>query len=383
MKIVAAIDSFKGSMSSVEAASRVEIGIKRARPDAEVVKIPIADGGEGTVLALTAGTGWTTCAQTVTGPLGLPVEAVYGVLRGGVAVIEMAAAAGLPLVPEDKRNPSLTTTRGVGELILAALDRGCGKIVLGIGGSATNDGGAGMAQALGVSFRDENGRELGGGGGALSALASIDTSGLDRRIRDCEIVIASDVRNPLCGKFGASAVYGPQKGACPDMARELDRNLAHLAEVTKSQLGADMADVSGAGAAGGLGYGLMAYCGAVIGSGIDTVLDIVDFDGHMANCSLVITGEGKIDAQSAYGKAPVGVARRAKKFGAPVIAIAGGIGTGAEAVYNEGIDAMISIVNGAMTLEDAMKNCGPLLEDAAERIMRMINIGLSMGRGKI
>jgi glycerate kinase len=378
LKIVVAIDSFKGSMSSVEAASRVEIGIKRANPEAKVIKTPIADGGEGTVEALIAGAGGTTRVRTVTGPLGLPVESVFGVLNSGAAVIEMAAAAGLTLVPEDKRNPCLTTTRGVGELIIAALDQGCKKIVLGIGGSATNDGGAGMAQALGISFRDKEGRELRAGGGALSSLASIDLSGLDRRVRDCEIVVASDVRNPLCGEFGASAVYGPQKGASPDMVRELDQNLAHLAAVTKDQLGADMADVRGSGAAGGLGYGLMAYCGAGIGSGIDTVLDIVGFDGHMADCGLVITGEGRIDAQSAYGKAPVGVARRAKRYGVPVIAIAGGIGEGADAVRNEGIDAIISTVDGAMTLEAAMKNCGPLLEGAAERIMRIINIGMSM-----
>jgi glycerate kinase len=365
-------------MSSVEAAERVEAGIKSVTPDAEVIKTPIADGGEGTVEALVAGAGGAVHTRIVTGPLGIPVESIFGVLDSGVAVIEMAAAAGLSLVPEDKRDPSLTTTRGVGELIVAALDLGCGKIVLGIGGSATNDGGVGMAQALGMSFRDREGIELRGGGGSLSALASIDPSGLDPRIRSCDVVIASDVNNTLCGERGASAVYGPQKGAAPEMIKKLDKNLAHLAVITKNQLGRDMADVPGAGAAGGLGYGLMAYCGARIGSGIDTVLDIVDFDGQMAGCSLVITGEGRIDAQSAYGKAPVGVARRAKKYGVPVVAIAGSIGDGAESVYNEGIDVITSTVDGVMTLEDAMKNCGFLLEEAAGRVMRMISIGMSL-----
>jgi glycerate kinase len=378
VNIVIATDSFKGSKSSVEVASCIENGIRRVAPGAIVTKMPIADGGEGTVEALITGAGGVTHACTVTGPLGERQEAIFGVLENGAAVIEMAAASGLPLVPEKHRDPRITTTRGTGELIKAALDLGCRRFILGIGGSATNDGGVGAAQALGISFKDETGGELPYGGGALSVLAGIDVSGLDPRIKESEIVIASDVSNPLCGERGASAVYGPQKGADPRMVSELDANLNHLARITRDQLGVDLADVPGAGGAGGLGYGLMAYCGARIGSGIDTVLDSVNFDGRMKDCDLVITGEGRIDAQSVYGKVPVGVARRAKKYGVPVVAIVGGIGDGADAVYDYGVDAMVSTVNCAMTLERAMENSASLLEEAAERVIRIVMIGMSI-----
>ena len=378
MKIVIAPDSFKGSNSSMAVAARIENGIRKVFKDAEIVKIPTADGGEGTVEALVS-TGGECFVERVTGPLGECVDAIYGILTNGIGVIEMAAASGLPLVPKDKRNPLNTTTYGVGELIKAAMDRGCKTILLGLGGSATNDGGVGMAQALGISFKDLNGMELGFGGAAIENLATIDMIGIDLRIKDVDIVIASDVNSPLCGREGASAIFGPQKGADRAMVAKLDANLAHLANVTKTQLGVCMADISGAGAAGGLGYGLMAFCGAQMKPGVEVVLDCVDFDKYLQHCNLVITGEGKIDGQSVFGKVPVGVAQRAKKYNLPVLAIVGDIGEGAAAVYDCGVDSIMSSVNRAMPLEQAIANGGDLLDEAAERAMRIVKIGLQIG----
>lgn len=375
MKIVVASDSFKGSCTTVEVAEAVERGIKRVHPDAEVVKIPVADGGEGSVDALVLGTGGSFRELEVIGPLGNKVKAKYGLLGDRTAVIEMAAASGLPLVPADKRNPMLTTTFGTGQLVKAALDEGCRKIFIGIGGSATNDAGMGMAQALGVSFKDADGRELGYGGGALGRLARIDCAGLDPRIKAAEIIAACDVSNPLYGEKGASAVYGPQKGATAEMVRTLDSNLRHLAAVVSAQLQQDIVDVPGAGAAGGMGAGLMVFCKAVLRPGIETVLDMVGMERHLHGTDLVITGEGRIDGQSIYGKVPVGVAKRAKKYGIPVLAIVGGIGDGASAVYNCGIDGITSIVSGPMCLEQAMENSVKLIEDTAERVLRLIAIG--------
>ena len=380
MKILIAPDSFKGSNSSIEVASHIEIGIRRVFPEAETVKIPIADGGEGTVEALVFGGGGAFHTAEVTGPMGKPVTATYGVLPGGTGVIEIAAASGLPLVAEDERNPMLTTTFGVGELILEVLNRGCTNIVIGLGGSATNDGGVGMAQALGVSFKDKNGVELELGASGIAELATVDVSAMNPKVAKASIVIASDVNSPLCGPSGASAIFGPQKGADEDMVIELDSALGHLANTVKAQLGVDMADISGAGAAGGLGYGLMAFCGAKMKTGIETIMDSVEINRHLSFCDLVITGEGRIDGQSVFGKVPVGVAKRAKKYGLPVLAITGGIGSGAEAVYEHGVDSIISIVSEPMTLGKAISKSEALLEETAERAMRLLKIGMNIWR---
>jgi len=376
MKIVIAPDSFKGTNSSMAVASRIEKGILKIFPDAEILKIPIADGGEGTVEALVAGAGGDTYSVNVTGPLGERVSANYAILKNGAAALEMAASSGLPLIARERQSPLTATTYGVGQMILAAIEKGVSEIVIGIGGSATNDGGVGMAQALGISFKDQSGRELDFGGAALINLTKIDTSGLDPRIKDVKIKIASDVNNPLCGPRGASAIFGPQKGATPEMAEQLDRALAHCSKIVKEQLGIDMASEPGAGAAGGLGFGLLAFCGAEINSGIQTMLDAVRFEEKLEGCNLCITGEGKIDGQSAFGKVPVGVAQRAKKLGVPVLAIVGDIGDGYESVYDFGIDSIMSTVNRAMPLDEAMARGGELLEDAAERAMRILRIGM-------
>jgi glycerate kinase len=378
MKVIIAPDSFKGSNTTIAVANTIEKGIRKVFPDVEVVKIPIADGGEGTVDALVLGAGGKFMELEVVGPLGESLVAKYGILDNGTAVIEMAAASGLPLVPDDKKDPLITTTYGTGQLIKAALDEGCKNIVIGIGGSATNDGGVGMAQALGVSFKDANGNELSYGGGALDKLATIDISNMDPRIKDTEIVVACDVSNPLCGERGASAIYGPQKGATPELVKILDANLGHYANIIKEQLGKDIIDVPGTGAAGGLGAGLIVFCDAQLKSGIETVLDVVDIDQHLPTTDFVITGEGKIDAQSVYGKVPVGVGQRVKKYNLPVLAIVGDIGDGASAVYDYGVDGIMSTVNKAMPLSEAMGRSSELLEDAAERVMRIIKIGMDI-----
>jgi glycerate kinase len=380
MKILIAPDSFKGSNSSAAVAERIEAGVKKVFPSAEIIKLPIADGGEGTVEALVLGAGGQLHQAQVTGPMGKPVTAAYGILSSGIGVIEMAAASGLPLVPENERNPLNATTFGVGELLLEALDCGCTSIVIGLGGSATNDGGVGMAQALGISFKDRSGRELKLGAAGIAELATVDTSGMNAKVSGASIVIASDVNSPLCGPKGASQVFGPQKGADVDKVKKLDNALAHLADTVKSQLGIDISDTPGAGAAGGLGYGLMAFCGAKMKPGIETVMDSLGIDKLLDGCDLVITGEGKIDGQSVFGKVPVGVAQRAKKNGVPVLAIVGGIGDGAEAVYQHGIDSIMSIFNRAIPLSEAMANGGALLEEAAERAMRIIKIGMGINR---
>lgn len=380
MKVVIAPDSFKGSRSSTDVAADIEKGLRRVFPDAQVVKLPIADGGEGTVEAFLQGAGGTYHHTQVAGPMGAPVTAQYGVLPDGTAVIEMAAAAGLPLVPEEQRNPLHATTYGVGQLMLAALDRGCRRMIVGLGGSATNDGGIGMARALGVSFLDGDGRELAGTPDDLLRLADVRIQGMDPRITGTAITLASDVRSPLCGPRGASAVFGPQKGADPAAVQTLDAALAHLAAVVQEKLGVDCMDTPGAGAAGGLGYGLMAFCGARMQSGIQAVMEHMDMDRHLEGCSLVITGEGRLDGQSAFGKVPVGVAQRAKERGIPVLAIVGGMGDGAGAVYDCGVDSIMTTVNRAMPLEEAMADAGRLLEDAAERAMRIIRMGMGLSQ---
>lgn len=373
MKVVIACDSFKGSVTAVQAVSYLEEGIRRVWPEAEVDGIPVADGGEGTVDAFLHSVPGRRICISVTGPLGEPVQAEFALLEDGTAVIEMAAASGLPLVSPKKRNPMLTTTYGTGELILAALDAGCTRMVLGLGGSATNDGGAGMAQALGVKLLDGQGQRLPPGGGALERLERMDVSEIDPRLAKIPLAVACDVTNPLCGPQGASAVFGPQKGADREMVAKLDQNLAHFARIGQACTGRDVANVPGAGAAGGLGAGLLLFTNAQMCSGITTVLDTVGFDSRVSDADLVITGEGRMDGQSVCGKTPVGVAQRVKAKGnIPVVAIVGSIGPQAERVYDYGIDAIFSTAPGPITLEEAMENSHALLASAAERVARLM-----------
>lgn len=377
MRVVIASDSFKGSNPSHRIGQKISEGVLKVFPDADIEIVPIGDGGEGTVDAVIYEMNGSIRELTVTGPLGEPVKASYG-KAGHVAVIEMASASGLPLVPDKKKNPLKTTTYGTGELIKDALDQGCTKILVAIGGSATNDGGVGMAQALGYSFKDASGSEIGYGGGELKKTASIDASGASKLLDAAEIDIMCDVSNPLCGPTGASAVYGPQKGADPEMVKTLDENLAHLAKTVKTQLGSDHRDTPGSGAAGGLGFGLISFAKGELRSGIEAVLEAINFDEKVKEADLVITGEGKMDGQSIYGKAPVGVAKFAKKYDIPVLAMVGDIGKGIEAVYDHGIDSVMSNVNRAMPLKDAMAESADLMVDAAERAMRMIRIGMNL-----
>lgn len=372
MRVLIAMDSYKGNLSSLTVAGIVERGIRRVYAGAIVDKVAVADGGEGTSRALTEYLRGEYVQVEATGPMGDRVPAHYGIVRGDTAIMEMAEASGLSLVPEDMRNPLRATTCGTGEMIVDAMDRGCRKIILGIGGSATNDGGAGMAAALGVRLLDEDGNEIGPGGGALGRLARVDMSGIDPRVADTECIVACDVDNPLCGEKGASRVFGPQKGAVPEMVSVLDSNLKHFAQIIRRDLSMDVADIAGAGAAGGLGAGLIAFCGAKLQKGIDVVLDAVGIEDRIREADMVITGEGRVDGQTAHGKVPVGVAARAKKYGKPVFAIAGFIGEGAEAVYDHGIDAVMSSMVGPLTLEEAIERSPELIEQAAERLFRII-----------
>jgi glycerate 2-kinase len=378
MKIVIAPDSFKGNLTAKQVADAIEIGIRRVIRDAEIVKIPMADGGEGTVQALVDATDGEIITAEVSDPLENRIKAEFGILGDSqkTAVIEMASASGLPLVPRDKRNPMLTTTFGTGELIRIALDKGCRKLIVGIGGSATVDGGAGMAQALGVRLLDKNGNEIAKGGGGLEHLDHIDITSLDPRITETTTIVACDVDNPLVGPRGAPEVFGPQKGATPEMVKILDKFLDRYADIIKRDLGIDIKNIPGAGAAGGLGAGLMAFLGAQLKSGIDIVIDASGLEKHLKDTDIVITGEGKIDRQTIYGKTPIGVARTAKKYGIPVIAFAGNIGSDSHVVYDNGIDALMSIISYPMTLDTAMERSKELLADSAERVIRLVNIGI-------
>lgn len=374
-KIVIAPDSFKGSLSSTEAAQAMARGVQRVLPEAELVLLPLSDGGEGLVESLVTASGGELLEYEVTGPLGTPVTAQMGLMGGGrTAVIEMAQASGLVLVPEAERNPLVTTTFGTGELIAKALDLGCDHLIIGIGGSATNDGGMGMAQALGVRFLDEEGELLGSGGGELARLASIDLSRLDPRLEDVRIEVACDVNNPLTGPQGASHVYGPQKGATPEMVEFLDAALARYDRILQRDAGQDVGRVPGAGAAGGLGAGLMALLGGRLVSGIELVLSALDFETKAAGASLVLTGEGKFDAQSAYGKVPMGVARRSRALGVPVVVIAGTVLPSAEILHGEGVSAYFSIINRPMSLKEAMEGAVELLENQVAEVIRLYSI---------
>ena len=373
MNAILAIDSFKGSCSAFEAGEAVRRGILRADPSADVYNIPVADDGEGTVEAIIGSNSkrWRACE--VTGPLGKPVASGYGVMENGTAIIEMSLASGLLLIPDDQLNPLVTTTYGTGQLIRHALDAGYRKFLIGLGGSGTNDGGAGMAQALGVSFKDEAGKELGFGGEELARLSTIDVSGLDPRLKESSVICAVDVRNPLCGENGASAIYGPQKGATPEKVKTLDKALAHFARIVDEQLGVEIDTVPGAGAAGGLGVVLYAFCGAQFQSGIEAVLDIVGFDSKLKEADFVVTGEGRLDSQTVNGKVPVGVARRVKAFvDIPVFALVGSIGSGDEAVYAQGIDGVYAIADGSMSVSESCKLVKPLLERISESLTHSV-----------
>ena len=355
MKVVAAIDSYKGSVSSKEAGEAAKKGVLNVYKDAEVTIMTLADGGEGTVESLVDGLKGEYVSAAVTGPLEEKVNCTYGIIKDeNLAVIEMAGAAGLTLVPPEKRNPLITTSYGVGEVIKDAIERGCRKFIIGIGGSITNDGGVGMLQALGFSFKDKYGKEIGFGGRCLADIASVDVSGAYEKLNECEFNIACDVENPLCGPKGASAVYGPQKGATPEMIEELDKALYNFAEVTKAATGKDMALYPGSGAAGGMGYGFLAYLNVNLRPGIEIVLDTLKMDEVLEGADVLITGEGRIDSQTAMGKAPAGAARRAKKYGLKVIGIAGCTTDDAYLCNEKGIDAIFDVTDRAMTIEEAM-----------------------------
>lgn len=375
MKIVIAPDSYKGSLTAKAVADSIERGIKKIYEKANTIKIPMADGGEGTVQSLVDGTEGKIIKVKVKGPLLKEVEAFYGILGDGkTAVIEMAAASGLLLVTKEERNPLKTTTYGTGQLIKNALDMGCRNIIIGIGGSSTNDGGAGMAAALGIKLLDQRGKNIGFGGECLAKLHTINVNNMDPRMKECKITIACDVDNPLCGLNGASHVFGPQKGADEKMIKILDDNLSNYAYVIKKDLNIEIKNVPGAGAAGGLGGGLLAFFNAKLKSGIDIVIETTNLEEIIKDADLVITGEGMIDYQTAFGKTPFGVARVARKYNIPVIAIAGGIGKDSEKLYDKGFTSIFSIVDRPMQLEEAIENASILLEKATERIMRIFTI---------
>ncbi|KJY94247.1 glycerate kinase [Vibrio neptunius] len=376
MKIVIAPDSFKESLTAVEVAQSIQMGLERVWPDAEFLKVPVADGGEGTVQSLIDATSGQKVFTETTGPLGETVQACYGVLGDGkTAVIEIAEASGLHLVPAEKRDPKITSSFGTGELIKHALSQGVSRLIVGLGGSATNDAGAGMLAALGVTFIDKTGEEFVPVGGAnLANLARVDTSKLDPRLHQCEVVVACDVDNPLCGALGASAVFGPQKGATEQDVTLLDQSLEIFGQVTKKNVGVDVLTAAGAGAAGGMGAALLGYANAVLKPGIEIVLDTVNLESKLIGANLVITGEGKIDDQTVHGKTPVGVAKLAKQFNLPVIAIAGCTGSHFQAVYEHGIDAVYACLPRPMSLQEAFHEAASNLANVAENVARTYQI---------
>lgn len=379
MKIVIAPDSYKESLSALEVASAIEAGFREIYPDAEYIKLPVADGGEGTVEAMVAATQGRVVEVEVTGPLGEPVQGFYGISGDeSCAFIEMAAASGLELLPPAARNPLKTTSWGTGELIRHALDLGVTRMIIGIGGSATNDGGAGMAQALGAQLLTADGQPIAPGGAGLSTLATIDISGLDPRLAQCRIDVACDVTNPLVGDEGASAVFGPQKGATPEMVVQLDRALAHYAGQIAQDLDLDVLTLEGGGAAGGMGAALYAFCGAHLRPGIDIVTDALHLDALVADADLVITGEGRIDSQTIHGKVPVGVARVAKRYQIPVIGIAGSLTADVGVVHQHGLDAVFSVLHRICSLDEALAEAGANVRMAARNIAATIKVGQSL-----
>ena len=379
MKIVIAPQSFKGSLSAMEAAQAIARGVLAAEPQAEIALVPVADGGDGTLNALVGSTNGQVFQSIVTGPLGRAVEAQWGVMGDGqTAVVEMALASGLVLVPFKRRNPLTATTLGTGQIIQEALDKGYSRIIVGLGGSATNDAGSGMAVALGARFLDAQGRPLPEGGAALAQLARIDLSQLHPALQSAQVIGATDVTNPLCGPTGASAVYGPQKGATPKMVNQLDQALTNFARVAQEELGRDVSEQPGAGAAGGLGAGLMAFAGAELKSGIDMVCQLLEFDRHLEGADLVITGEGRADISTTYNKAPAGVARQAEARGVPTVVLAGSLGKGHEELHQHGIAGLVCIGDRPMSFERSLARTEELLASAAERTMRLLRVGSGM-----
>ncbi|MCH5461998.1 glycerate kinase [Lactobacillus sp. LC28-10] len=376
MKFVLAPDSFKGGMTAKEAANAMQTGLEKIFPAAEFEKVPMADGGEGTVQSLVDATNGRLIDNQVTGPLGTPVQAKYGILGNGqTAVIEMASASGIQFVNEQTHNPLITTTYGTGELILDAMSQGIKQIIIGIGGSATNDGGAGMAQALGAKLLDQNNHELPFGGGQLGQLDHIDVSGLNPAVMATKIIVASDVTNPLVGPDGASAVFGPQKGATPEMVKILDANLQHYADIINRDLHHDLANLPGAGAAGGLGAGLLAFTNSEMQRGIDIVIEYSHLKERAQNADFVFTGEGGIDFQTKFGKTPYGVAQATKSVSpnAPVIVLAGNVGAGIDSLYaKNAIDTIFPIVPGVTTLDQAIADGPKNLALLAENVGRLI-----------
>ncbi len=375
MHVVVAIDSFKGSLSTFQAGAAIEEGIKKVCRDAQVYISPLADGGEGTVEAVVAANDGEMQTVTVTGPLGTPIVSSYGYIpQTKTAVIEMSAAAGITLISEKERNPLYTTTYGVGELILDAIEKGCCKFIIGIGGSVTNDGGVGMLQALGFSFSDADGNEIPQGARGLELLDSICTEQAHPALRACSFCVACDVTNPLCGENGCSAIYGPQKGATPEMIEKMDTWLGNYAEMTKRVLPAADAHIPGTGAAGGMGYALLAYLNAQLSSGVDLVIRETGLEAHMPEADFVITGEGRLDGQSYMGKAPIGVARLAKKYNKPVVAFSGCVTEDAVLCNAHGIDAFFPIVRKPCSLQEAMdcENAYKNLRDTVEQAFRLI-----------
>jgi len=381
VRIIVAPQAFKGSLDAIHVGHAIARGVRQVFSHADIIVLPVADGGEGTVRALVQASGGRTITTRVMGPLESPVNATWGLLGNGeTGVIEMAAASGLPLIRREQRNPMRTTTYGTGELIRHALDHGVRNLIVGIGGSATNDGGAGMAQALGARFLDENGQPIALGGGHLHRLARIDISGLDPRLRELEVEVACDVDNPLTGPNGASHIYGPQKGADPQMARELDAGLERYADIVRRDVGKEVRNLAGAGAAGGLGAGLIAFLNARLRSGVEIVFEALQLEKRLEGADLVITGEGRMDRQDLHGKAPLEVAKRARAAGLPCIAVVGSTGRDYHVVYEHGIDAVIGTVNRPMAMDRAVAESSRLITEAAMRACRLLSVGMALAR---
>lgn len=378
MKLLFASDSFKGTLTSEQITHLLTESANKIFPGCETGGVPIADGGEGTVEAVIAATGGEMRTISVHGPLMEETTASYGVFRGDSAIIEMAAASGLPMVPTEKRNPMNTTTYGTGELIRDALDQGYRKLSIAIGGSATNDGGMGAMKALGIRFLDQDGNELAGVGSDLLKVADIDISGLHPAVAEAEITVMCDVNNPLTGPEGATYTFGKQKGGTPEILDQLEKGMKQYAAVMRDKLGLDVENRAGAGAAGGLGAALCGYLNANLKSGIETVLDLIDFDRLLEGVDLVVTGEGRIDWQSAFGKVPSGVGLRCKAKGIPAVAIVGGMGTGAEKIYEFGVESIVPTINGAMDIEEALNRAEELYANAADRLFRLVRVGMGV-----
>lgn len=379
MKIILAPDSFKGSLTSMEAAERIEAAAKRIFPGCETVRFPIADGGEGTVEALVNATGGELRTVRVTGSMGDAVTASYGVIHGDTAVIEMAQANGLTLTPQKERDLLRAGSRGTGEMIREALDAGYRKLIIAVGGSGTNDGGIGAMAALGVDFLDRKGRVLGASGRDLGEIADICTDRLHPALAEARLTVMCDVDNPLVGPSGATYVYGPQKGGDRECLDILEAGMKNYADVVEKKTGISLHDMPGAGAAGGISGALAALAGAELKSGISVVLEAYGFEESLKDADLVVTGEGRLDSQSVRGKVLCGIGEACKRHGVPAAALVGGIGPGGRAIYEAGIQSVMVIVDGVMELSEAVRDAGPLLEDAAERMFRMIRIGKALG----